>query len=163
MGNEECRDHCADNHQRPSQEPVVFRIKANIKDRQPGCQEEAIEHPHQDQNLNDNGYSSQCCSSISDIRVLLNPNPAQAGSVPTPFKDRPNQAVGPVPAGMDSPVLAGRISRYLRPRTNRSPTNATMLRLSRVSQGGIGKIPGSPPGPSIWPGKNGWGLAVPGR
>ena len=61
------------------------------------------------------------------------------------------------PAGMDSPVRAGRISRYLRPRTNRSPTNETMLRLSRVSQGVIVKIPGSPHGPSIWPGKNGCG------
>src|SRR4030043_138231 len=162
MGNEECRDHCTDNPQCPSHAPVVFRIKADIKDRQPDGQEEAVDPPHQDQNLNDNGYSPQFFSSVSDIRVSLNPNPAWAGSVLTPFKNLPNQAVRPVPAGLDSPVRAGRISRYLRPRTNRSPTNETMLRLRRVSQDVIGKIPGSPHGPSIWPGKNGCGLAVPG-
>ena len=60
-------------------EPVVFRMKADIKDRQPGGQEKAVDHPHQDQNLNDNGYNPQFCSSVSDIRVSLNPNPAQAG------------------------------------------------------------------------------------
>src|SRR4030042_476911 len=162
MGNEECRDHCANNSQCPSHKPVVFRLKANIKDRQSGGQEKAVDHPHQDQNLNDNGYGSQCCSSVSDVRISLNLNPAWAGSVPTPFKNLPNQAVGPVPAKFGSSVRAGRISRYLRPRTNRSPTNETMLRLRRVSQGVIGKIPGSPHGPSIWPGKNGCGWAVPG-
>jgi hypothetical protein len=89
MGNEECRNQRADNPQSPSQEPVVSRMKANIKDRQPDGQEEAVEHPHQDQNLNDNGYRSQCYSSVSDVRIFLNPNPAQAGSVPTPFKNPP--------------------------------------------------------------------------
>jgi len=66
-------------------------MKANIKDRQPGGQEEAVGDPHQNQNLNDNGYSPQFCSSVSDIRVSVNPNPAQAESVPTTFKYVPNQ------------------------------------------------------------------------
>jgi len=89
--------------------------------------------------------------------MFLNPNLAQEESLPTFFKNLLNQVVGPVPAGTGSPVRAGRISRYLRPSTNRSATNETMLRLSRVSQDVIGKIPGSPHGPSILPGKNGWG------
>jgi hypothetical protein len=64
MGNEECRKHYAYDSQRPFHEPVVFRTKANIKDRQPDCKKKAVNHPDQDQNLNGNGYRSQNDSSL---------------------------------------------------------------------------------------------------
>jgi hypothetical protein len=47
-------------------------MNADIKDRQPGGQEEAVDHSHQDHYLNDNGNSPQFCLSVSDIKIFLN-------------------------------------------------------------------------------------------
>lgn len=59
MGYKKCCDHHSNNPKCPSHISVISKTKAYIKDRETDSKKDGVDHPHQNQNLDQDGYSSQ--------------------------------------------------------------------------------------------------------